>query len=138
MNKYGNKKITVDGILFDSKEESYYYEYLKQQKAKSEIINFELQPKYELLPAFRKDGKLSRAITYTPDFIIYHNDGSEELIDIKGMETQQGNMRRKMFDHKYPHLKLTWLARSLKYSKTGWIDYDELKKLRRVNKKVNQ
>lgn len=137
-SKYGAKKIVIDGITFDSKDEGKYYLYLKELKAKDKILNFERQPKYELQPSFKKYGKTHRAITYAPDFLIYHLDGSEELIDVKGTETQQGNMRRKMFDYKYPDLKLTWVARSLKYSLTGWIEYDELKKIRRENKKCQK
>ncbi|QDY32692.1 DUF1064 domain-containing protein [Clostridium sporogenes] len=137
-SKYGARKIVIDGITFDSKDEGRYYLYLKELKAKDKILNFEQQPKYELQPSFKKHGKTHRAITYAPDFLIYHLDGSEELIDVKGTETQQGNMRRKMFDYKYPDLKLTWVARSLKYSSTGWIEYDELKKIRRENKKCQK
>lgn len=137
-SKYGAKKIVIDGITFDSKDEGKYYLYLKELKAKDKILNFERQPKYELQPSFKKYGKTHRAITYAPDFLIYHLDGSEELIDVKGTETQQGNMRRKMFDYKYPDLKLTWISRSLKYSSTGWIEYDELKKIRRENKKCKK
>ncbi|EPS56409.1 TPA: DUF1064 domain-containing protein [Clostridium botulinum] len=137
-SKYGAKKITIDGYKFDSKDEGKYYEYLKKLKSQEKILNFELQPKYELQPSFKKYGKTHRAITYAPDFLIYHLDGSEELIDVKGTETQQGNMRRKMFDYKYPDLKLTWLSRSLKYSSTGWIEYDELKKIRKGNKKCQK
>ncbi|MCY6957940.1 DUF1064 domain-containing protein [Clostridium brassicae] len=137
-SKYGAEKITVDGITFDSKDEAKYYLYLKELKAKGKILNFELQPKYELQPSFKKNGKTYRAITYAPDFLIYHLDGTEELIDIKGMSTQQGEMRRKMFDYKYPDLKLTWVARSLKYSETGWIEYDKLNKIRRENKKCQK
>ncbi|MBY6965297.1 DUF1064 domain-containing protein [Clostridium botulinum] len=137
-SKYGAKKIVIDGITFDSKDEGKYYEYLKKLKSQEKILNFELQPKYELQPGFKKNGKTYRAITYAPDFLIYHLDGSEELIDVKGTETQQGNMRRKMFDYKYPDLKLTWVARSLKYSSIGWIEYDKLKKIRRENKKCKR
>lgn len=137
-SKYGAKKIVIDGITFDSKDEGRYYLYLKELKAKDKILNFERQPKYELQPSFKKYGKTHRAITYAPDFLIYHLDGSEELIDVKGTETQQGNMRRKMFDYKYPDLKLTWVSMSLKYSSTGWIEYDELKKIRRENKKCKK
>ncbi|EPS49023.1 DUF1064 domain-containing protein [Clostridium botulinum] len=137
-SKYGAKKIVIDGYTFDSKDEGKYYEYLKKLKSQNKILNFELQPKYELQPSFKKYGKTHRAITYAPDFLIYHLDGSEELIDVKGTETQQGNMRRKMFDYKYPDLKLTWLSRSLKYSSTGWIEYDELKKIRKGNKKCQK
>lgn len=134
-SKYGAKKITIDGITFDSKDEGKYYLYLKELKFKGEILNFELQPKYELQPSFKKCGKTYRAITYAPDFLIYHLDGTEELIDVKGMSTQQGEMRRKMFDYKYPELKLTWVARSLKYSSTGWIEYGELKRIRAKNRR---
>lgn len=134
-SKYGANKIVIDGITFDSKDEGKYYLYLKELKATGRILNFELQPKYELQPGFKKDGKTYRAITYAPDFLIYHLDSTEELIDVKGMSTQQGEMRRKMFEYKYPELKLTWVARSLKYSQTGWIEYDKLKKIRRENKK---
>lgn len=137
-SKYGSKEITIDGIKFDSKDEGKYYEYLKKLKAQGKILNFELQPKYELQPSFKKYGKTYRAITYAPDFLIYHLDGTEELIDVKGMSTQQGEMRRKMFDYKYPDLKLTWVARSLKYSPTGWIEYDQLNKIRRENKKCQK
>ncbi|APH21939.1 DUF1064 domain-containing protein [Clostridium botulinum] len=137
-SKYGAKKIVIDGITFDSKDEGKYFEYLKKLKSQEKILNFELQPKYELQPGFKKNGKTYRAITYAPDFLIYHLDGKEELIDVKGMSTQQGEMRRKMFDYKYPDLKLTWVARSLKYSSTGWIEYDELKKIRRENKKCQK
>jgi hypothetical protein len=135
-SKYGAKKITLDGITFDSKDEARYYEYLKKLKAEEKILNFELQPKYELQQSFRKYGKSHKAITYAPDFLVYHLDGSEELIDVKGTETQQGNMRRKMFDYRYPELKLTWVARNLKYgNEDGWINYDDLKKRRREKKK---
>jgi len=80
-------------------------------------------------------GKSRQAITYTPDFLIYHTDGTEELIDVKGMETQQGNMRKKLFEYKYQNLKLTWIASNYKYgNENGWIECGELKKLRKAAK----
>ena len=133
MSKYNSNKAIVDGISFDSKHEAIYYELLKAKKATGEIVNYELQPQYILQPSFKKDGKTIRAITYTADFLIYHLDGTEEAVDIKGMETQQGIMRRKMFWSKFPDLKLTWICRSLKYGIDGWIEYDELKKRRKAN-----
>ncbi|MHC1731999.1 MAG: DUF1064 domain-containing protein [Bacteroidales bacterium] len=135
MSKYKSRKITVDGYTFDSIDEFRYYEYLLSKKAKGEILNFELQPKYILIPTFKKYGKTHRAVTYTPDFLVYHNDGSKELIDVKGYSTQQGELRRKLFDYLKHEMKLTWISRSLKYSKTGWIEYDELRKIRRINNK---
>lgn len=79
--KYKSRKITVDGYTFDSIDESKYYKVLCVRKAKDEILNFEMQPKFVLIPGFKNQGKVYRAMTYTPDFIIYHTDGSEELVD---------------------------------------------------------
>lgn len=136
MSKYKSEKITVDGIAFDSKDEAHYYELLKILKAKGEILNFELQPKYVLLEGFKKFNKKYGKLTYTPDFLIYHNDGTEELIDVKGYSTQQGELRKKLFDYKYPNLKLTWISRNLKYGdQYGWIEYGKLKKKRAESKK---
>lgn len=136
MSKYKSKKITVDGYVFDSLDESKYYEALKERMYRREILNFELQPKYTLIPSFKKDGKTHRAMTYTPDFRVYHLDGSEELIDVKGFSTQQGEIRYKLFNYLNPDLKLTWVARNLKHGdKYGFVDYFELKKIRRENKK---
>ena len=75
-------------------------------------------------------------MTYTPDFLIYHNDNSEEYIDVKGQATQQGELRIKLFNERYRDLKLSIVARSIKYGdKYGFMDFYELKKIRVKNKK---
>lgn len=136
MSKYLSHKTVVDGITFDSKDEAKYYEALKIRKYRGEIQNFELQPKFTLIQGFKKNGKTYRAITYTPDFVIYHNDNSEEYIDVKGMTTQQGELRIKLFNHFYRELKLSIVARNLKYGdEYGFIDYYELQKIRRRNRR---
>lgn len=132
MSKYNSKKVTLDGITFDSKDEALYYQFLKERKAKGEILNFELQPRYELSPTFTKMGKKYRKSEYVADFLIYHLDGTEEVIDIKGMATETALLKRKLFDEKYRDLKLTWIVRNLKYG--GWVEYEELKKLRKKKK----
>ena len=138
MSKYNSKKITIDGISFDSKDEAKYYEALKIMKAKGEIRNFDQQPKFVLMESFKKDGKTYRAMTYTLDFVIYHNgDKPDEYIDIKGMTTQQGEMRIKLFHNRYRDLKLSIVARSITYGdKYGFLDYYTLKKIRNKNRKV--
>lgn len=136
MNKYKNKKVVADGIKFDSKHEAEYYLYLKKLKEEGKIKDFQLQHKFELQPSFKKYGKTHRAITYTVDFAIYHNNGDVEYVDVKGMETQQGIMRKKMFDYLFDE-KLTWIQKSIKYGdENGWINYDDLKKKRKVAKKT--
>ena len=51
--KYNSNKIIIDGTKFDSKDEAKYYEYLKQMKFEGKILNFELQPKFILIPKFQ-------------------------------------------------------------------------------------
>ena len=132
MAKYNNNWITVDGIRFQSKHEAVYYDLLKRKKAAGEILNFELQPKYVLQLGFTYFGKNIRPIHYIADFLIYHLDGTEEVIDIKGMAVPVALMKRKMMQYRYPELKLTWLSRSVKWGDTdGWIEYDALKRKRK-------
>lgn len=105
-NKYNNKKTIVDGIEFDSKKEAEYYQKLKFLKRAGEIKDFGLQPRYELQPKFSKNGKTYRAITYIADFVIDNTDGTTDVVDVKGIETQVFKIKKKLFEHKYPDLSL--------------------------------
>ena len=136
MSKYNNKKTVIDGITFDSKDESLYYEALKNMKEKGLFNDFELQPKFLLQEAFVKDGKKYRAINYIADFKVINNDGSFYIIDIKGMLTTEFKIKLKLFNYKYPNIELKLISRSLKFgNEYGFIDYYELQKLRKQNKK---
>jgi len=131
--KYGNKKVVQDGITFDSAIEARYYDHLKHQQAQGVVTAFELQPRFVLLPKFEKNGKKYREIGYNADFTVHYADGHTEVVDIKGMVTQQFGLRKKLFEYRYPHeLKL------LTYSKIdgGWITHDELKKARKARKEA--
>lgn len=133
--KYGNKKVVRDGITFDSAMEAKYYDHLKHLKAQGIVTSFELQPRFVLLPKFEKNGKKYREIGYTADFTVHYADGHSEVVDIKGMVTQQFELRKKLFDYRFPHeLKL------LTYSKIdgGWITHDELKKARKARKDLKE
>ena len=135
INKYNSKKIAIDGIKFDSKAEGEFYLYLKDLKEQGKIKDIILQEKLILQEGFKKDGKTFRPITYTVDFTFKISTGELIRVDVKGMETQQGNIKRKMYEYKYKE-KLYWIAKSKKYGNAaGWIDYDELKKKRRDAKK---
>ena len=105
-NKYNNRKVELDGHVFDSQMEADYYAQLKLREKAGEILFFRIQPEYLLQPEFEKDGKKHRAIWYIADFEIHHNDGSIEVVDVKGVKTQVFRIKEKMFHKKYPH-KLT-------------------------------
>lgn len=105
-SKYKNIKTTVDGITFDSKREAEYYCKLKLLKQAGEIKDIALQPRYELQPTFRKNGTTHRSITYVADFVVVNNDGTTEIIDVKGVETKEFKIKKKLFEYKYPNLSL--------------------------------
>lgn len=131
--KYNSKKIELDGHVFDSKMEARYYEEMKLQQERGMILFFRLQPRYELQESFRKDGKLHRKIEFVADFEVHHTDGTIEVVDVKGFQTETFGVKRKLFEKKYPH-KLSLLT----FSRIdgGWIELDDLKKARKIRKKA--
>lgn len=134
MTKYNNKKVTVDGITFDSKSEAQFYEDLKKAQEAGRVVSFEIQPSFILQEGFvRYDGKKILPIKYVADFRVKYPDGSEEVIDIKGMETAMFILKRKMFWKQFG-IPLICLQYSKKYGER-WIELEELKRLRAENKK---
>lgn len=105
-SKYRNKKVEVDGHVFDSKAEARFYNQLKLRDKAKDIMFFRLQPRYRLLDGFEKNGENHRPIDYIADFEIHHHDGSIEVVDVKGHVTAVAKIKFKMFNKKYP-LKLT-------------------------------
>lgn len=133
MSKYNNKKVVYAGITFDSKAERDYYLYLLELKERGIVTDIQLQPSFLLQPKFRKNGKLYREITYKADFEVTYADGHVEIVDVKGMVTKDFAIKQKLFEYKYPELRLLLVA----YSKIdgGWIELSELKKARSSRKR---
>ena len=51
-SKYNNKKVEIDGHVFDSRAEGHYYAQLKLREKAKEVLFFRLQPRYRLLDPF--------------------------------------------------------------------------------------
>lgn len=136
-NKYNAKKVTIDGITFDSIDESKYYKYLKKLKAEGRINDFTLQPKYELQPKFtNRRGKNILPIHYKADFLVTFPDGTQQVIDVKGMETADFKLKKKMFEYKYDQ-SLILVCKAPKYlAPREWIELEELKQIRKERKKM--
>lgn len=132
-----SKKVTVDGILFDSKTEAEYYEFLKYQQSTGVITGLRCHPKYELVPKVYKFGKTQRAINYILDFD-YFLDGRRVAVDVKGWAMEDAQIKRKLFNWRYPNIELRWIAKSIKWGNGGWIDYDDLQTLRRRAKRAER
>ena len=93
-SKYGNKKVTVDGIKFDSKWESERYMYLKSLERAGNVKDLELQVRYNLII---NDQKIC---AYVADFRyqrLNKDDEWEEIVeDAKGVETDVFKLKKKM------------------------------------------
>ncbi|EKD8195383.1 DUF1064 domain-containing protein [Listeria innocua] len=100
-SKYNAKKVVIDDIKFDSKAEAAYYQQLKLLKMSGEVVSFDLQPEFILQDSFVKNGKKYHAIKYRADFLVRYKDGHEELIDVKGMLTNEFILKRKLFEMRY-------------------------------------
>ncbi len=94
--KYRANKTSIDGHTFDSKKEAEYYCNLKMRLQAKDIKGFCLQPIFMLAPGLR----------YKPDFIVFNNDNTTEVIDVKGYKTKEYIAKKKVFEEKY-NLKIT-------------------------------
>jgi protein associated with RNAse G/E len=131
VSKYKSKKVIVDGIEFDSKLESQYYIHLKALQQRGEIEYFERQPRFVLQDAFTKNGKKYRAIEYVADFMIV-KDGKVTVVDVKGYETADFKIKKKLFEYRFPEYELVLMKYVKKYG--GWISVEEWKRLKRGGK----
>lgn len=106
-NKYGSKKVEVDGITFDSKKEANRYKELKLLEQAGEITDLQRQVKFVLIPAQREPdtigtrggihkGKLiEKECAYYADFV-YQENGKTVVEDTKGMRTTEYVIKRKL------------------------------------------
>lgn len=109
--KYHNKKTVADGIKFDSKLEAERYSQLKMMERAGVIRDLELQPEYELIPSFMKNGKTWRRTLYKADFrYILAEDDSYIIEDVKGSTaviTDVFRLKQKLFEYKYPYYTIS-------------------------------
>lgn len=103
--KYGNNPIIVNGHPFASKAEARRYEQLLIMEQAGAIKGLRLQPKYELIPKFRKNGKTIRKTEYIADFE-YIEDGKTIVEDVKGFATDVYKLKKKLFEYRYPKLTI--------------------------------
>lgn len=108
-SKYHNKKVTFDGIEFDSKKEMYRYIRLKSMQEEGLISELRLQVPYELIPAIYEEEivKLKtktkvvkrcaqKAVKYVADFVYKDHYGYEVVEDSKGLHTKEYLLKKKM------------------------------------------
>ena len=89
-------KTVYKGNYYHSKAEVEYAMYLDQKLKDKEIKSWKQQVKIEL---FGENG--SRICNYYIDFMVKHNDGKTEYIEVKGFPTAIWRLKWKLFNDKY-------------------------------------
>lgn len=104
MSKYGAKKVTIDGITFDSIKEATRWRELKYHVMGKVISDLQRQVGFVLIPAQRdEDGNLlERAVTYVADFVYIDNKTGQKIVeDTKGVKTKDYIIKRKLMLYFY-------------------------------------
>ena len=108
--KYGNCKVQIDGIVFDSRKEARRYQELRLLQRAGVIKNLRRQEPFVLIPSqyetYERSGKngqklkdgtrlIERECVYIADFV-YEEDGRLVVEDTKGMKTKDYIIKRKL------------------------------------------
>lgn len=117
--------ISIDGIKFNSKTESSFYIYLKQQRDKGKIALIVIHPTTVLQDEFYIDSKKHAAIMYQHDFYVEYADGRKAYIDVKEKTDATAALKYRMYlfrqsllpEHK--RVPLLWV----KALKGRWVNF---------------
>lgn len=93
-SKYGNRRVTVDGITFHSAHEGRCYSRLKLRERAGEVRGLRLQPRYDLAVNGR------HVTRYVADFEYEERDGDGWRLvteDAKGAKTKDYVIKRELF-----------------------------------------
>ena len=107
-SKYHAYKADIDGIQFDSLNESRYYVFIKQIRDNAQetehgkLLSFDMQVPYTIVPSYVKNGHRVRKMEYLADFVLHYEDGTERVIDVKGVETDVFKLKKKFVEYTYP------------------------------------
>ncbi|WCZ16030.1 DUF1064 domain-containing protein [Lacticaseibacillus paracasei] len=77
--KYNAQPVVIDGIRFASKAEGAYYTLIRNKPQK-----ITMQEPFEILSAFKINGKRYSARKYKPDFCFYDGEKLAKVVDVKG------------------------------------------------------
>lgn len=70
---------------------------LELRKKAKDILDYDCQYKIEAW-AYTKSGLPAFKVSHKVDFRLHHNDGSFELLEVKGVETPDYRMRRRFLE----------------------------------------
>jgi hypothetical protein len=94
-NKYNATHATYRSYTYDSHKEMRYAMWLDSEIEAGRIKGYERQPQF----SFDINGVY--VCSYKPDFLVYHNDGVEEIAEVKGVKTREFMIKWKLLKALY-------------------------------------
>jgi hypothetical protein len=115
-----SKKVNPIKPVYKSKWEANYAHQLELRRLAGDIKGWEYEPKADriLLCEWKWVGKRKSRRTYLPDFKITHNDGSIEMVEVKGYAREDAIVKYQWSVINNP--KYSW--RMVTFKKGRWID----------------
>lgn len=101
-NKYKNTTLWYDGLYFQSQKELDDYLDQKRLLIAGEIAGFLWQGVLVLVEG--GDSKKEPAVTYRPDIVVFHNDGTYEIREDKGKKTPAYKIKETIIHQKFPNI----------------------------------
>ena len=92
-SKYGNTRVMVDGITFDSKREAAHWQLLKARAAAGEITELRHHVVFPLLCPY--EDRALMVSTYEADFTYRDQYRRLHVVDVKGQRTQMYLLKRR-------------------------------------------
>ena len=108
MSKFHSKKVSLDGIEFDSALEAQRWAQLRLLERSGDIRDLERQVPFELIPAQRDPDRVGKrggvypgkvieqAVVYYADFVYLTREGERVVEDVKGVRTPDFVIKRKL------------------------------------------
>lgn len=91
-NKYHSKTTQVEGVTYHSKKEAAYADELRLRKMAHDIKDWQRQV---CIPLNVNGYHIAN---YYIDFVVEHNDGTLEYVEVKGFETDAFRMKWRLFE----------------------------------------
>ena len=100
-HKYGAKRTLYNGIWYDSKKEAAQAADLDLRVRAKDIHGYERQVRFNM----EVNGK--KICAYVADFLVHHHNGEQEIVEVKGFETPEWKLKKKLIEALYPQYRLT-------------------------------
>lgn len=106
-NKYGAKKVQLDGYTFDSQLEAQRWQQLQILLTAGAIRELsEPHKEYTIVDKTLVRGKWERAVKHEVDFDYVETTTHQHVVeDVKGYATAVWKLKRRLFVERYPHIE---------------------------------